>query len=461
MYLNFKIGIFVESFGIYSLVPAVIVLILAIVSRRPLESLIAGSIVGLLIIEPSRFIVNFTELAQKTIIDPTIGWIFIVCGLMGSLIVLLLRTGAALAFSVSISKRAKNRKVALLSTWVLGLLIFIDDYLNALAVGTTMRRLTDKYKVSREMLSYVVDSTAAPICILLPISTWAIFFVALLESNEIVAKGQGMTLYMESIPYMFYAWAAVIIVPLVSAGLFPIIGPMKRAEQLATQGKSNHQIVDTSEVTPQVLGAADKVNIWSFLVPMLSLIFISWYNDINVLIGVVCSVVISVILFGLQGVMKWGELFDAVIDGIKLMIPALAIILASFMLKDVGEQMGLSTFVINTVKPLMTAELLPVITFIAIALVAFTTAAFWGVLALSVPIILPLAQQLGTPLPLVIGAMMSAAAFGSHACFYSDSTVLAAQASEVGVMEHALSQLPYVLISATLAAVGWLAIAFL
>jgi len=451
----------VESFGILSLIPAIIVLILAIVTRRPLESLIAGSIAGLIMIEPSNFIFNFAALAQKTIINPTIGWIFIVCGLMGSLIILLLRTGAALAFSLSISKRAKNRKVALLCTWFLGLVIFIDDYLNALAVGTTMRRLTDKYKVSREMLSYVVDSTAAPICILLPISTWAVFFVALLETNEVVATGKGMALYVESIPYMFYAWAAIIIVPLVSTGLFPIIGPMKKAEQLAAQGKSNYQLIDAAEVAPEVLGAADKVNIWSFLIPMISLIAISWYCDINVLVGVVCSVIITVVLFGFQGVMKWTELFDAVIDGIRLMIPALAIILASFMLKDVGEQMGLSAFVIETVKPLMTAQLLPIVTFIAIALVAFTTAAFWGVLALSVPIILPLAQQVGTPLPIVIGAMMSAAAFGSHACFYSDSTVLAAQASEVDVMDHALTQLPYVLISALIASLAWLVLAYI
>ncbi|NQY87751.1 MAG: sodium:proton antiporter [Colwellia sp.] len=450
-----------EYFGVLSLIPAIIVLVLAILTRRPLESLIAGSVVGLVMIDPSNALVNFTLLAQKTITDQTIGWIFIVCGLMGSLIILLLRTGAALAFSISISKHAKNRRVALLSTWVLGLLIFIDDYLNALAVGTTMRRLTDKYKVSREMLSYVVDSTAAPICILLPISTWAVFFVALLESNEIVGKGQGMLLYIEAIPYMFYAWAAIILVPLVSSGLFPIIGPMKKAEQLAAEGKSHYQLIDAAETPPEVIGAAEKVNIWSFLIPMISLIGISWYNDINVLIGVVCSVAISVVLFGFQGVMKWSELFDAVIDGIRLMIPALAIILASFMLKDVGEQMNLSKFVIDTVKPLMTAELLPVITFIVIALVAFTTAAFWGVLALSVPIILPLAQQMGTPLPVVIGAMMSAAAFGSHACFYSDSTVLAAQASEVGVMEHALSQLPYVLISALIATMAWLLMAYI
>lgn len=449
-----------EFFGIYSLIPAIIVLILAIATRRPLESLIAGGVAGLIMIDPRHFIFNFTALVQKTIIDPTIGWIFIVCGLMGSLIVLLLRTGAALSFSLVISKYAKNRKVTLLSTWALGLVIFIDDYLNALAVGTTMRRLTDKYKVSREMLSYVVDSTAAPICILLPISTWAVFFVALLESNEIVGKGEGMSLYIASIPYMFYAWVAVIIVPLVAAGLFPIIGPMKKAEKLAAQGKSPYLLVKNEDISDEVKAQAAKVNIWSFLIPMISLISISWYYDINVLVGIVCTIVISIVLFGVQGVMKWGELFDAVIDGIRLMIPALSIILASFMLKDVGEQMGLSAYVIDTVKPLMTAELLPLITFVAIAIVAFTTAAFWGVLALSVPIILPLAQQMGTPLPLVIGAMMSAAAFGSHACFYSDSTVLAAQASNVDVMDHALTQLPYVIISACIAAIGWLAVAY-
>lgn len=450
-----------EFFGIFSLIPAIIVLILAIITRRPLESLIAGSIAGLIMIEPSNFIFNFAELAQKTIINPTIGWIFIVCGLMGSLIVLLLRTGAAITFSLTISKYAQNRKVALLSTWALGLIIFIDDYLNALAVGTTMRRLTDKYKISREMLSYVVDSTAAPICILLPISTWAVFFVALIESNEIVGKGEGMSLYIAAIPYMFYAWAAVIIVPLVASGLFPIIGPMKKAEQLAAQGKSGYLQVKNEDISDDVKDQADKVNVWSFLIPMISLISISWYFDINVLIGIVCTIIISIVLFGAQGVMKWGELFDAVIDGIRLMVPALSIILASFMLKDVGEQMGLSAYVIDTVKPIMTAELLPVVAFIAIAIVAFTTAAFWGVLALAVPIILPLAQQMGTPLPLVIGAMMSAAAFGSHACFYSDSTVLAAQASSVDVMDHALTQLPYVIISACIATIGWLFIAFL
>lgn len=445
-----------EHFGLLSLLPAAVVLILAVLTRRPLESLLAGCVTGLLLLDPAKFLTGFTELAQKTMLNETIGWIILVCGLMGSLIVLLLRTGAALAFSQAIASRASNRRRALLSTWVLGLLIFIDDYLNALAVGTSMRKLTDKYKVSREMLSYVVDSTAAPICILLPVSTWAIFFVGVIESNGIAAKGEGMSLYLAAIPYMFYAWFAVVIVPLVGAGLFPVIGPMKKAEALAEAGENKYPRPAIQEQDEEVLLQAGKVNVWSFLVPMLSLLIIAWSTGINVLLGIVCAVAIAVVLFGLQGVMKWDELFDAVLDGIKLMVPALAIVIASFMLKDVSEQLGMPNFVIESVKPFMSDYSLPIVTFLAIALVAFATAAFWGVLAISVPIILPLAEQVGTPLPVVIGAMMSAAAFGSHACFYSDSTVLAAQASEVGVMEHALTQLPYVLISALLAVAGWL-----
>jgi tetracycline resistance efflux pump len=449
-----------ESFGLLSLIPAAVVLFLALITHRALESLLAGCVVGMLMLYPTDFLLQITNLASKTMVDETIGWIILVCGLMGSLIVLLLRTGAALAFSVAISQKANSRKKVLLSTWVLGLLIFIDDYLNALAVGTSMKRLTDKYKISREMLSYVVDSTAAPICILLPISTWAVFFAGALESNGYAEKGQGMMLYIEAIPYMFYAWAAVIIVPLVAAGWFPVIGPMKKAEKLAAAGESNYPVLSATQVDEETLNESSKVNLWSFLIPMVSLIAISWAYDINVLIGIVCAVVITVLMFGLQGVMSWNDLFDSILAGFRLMMPALAIIVASFMLKDVSEQMGLSNFVINSVKPYMTQALLPVIAFIAIALVAFATAAFWGVLAISIPIILPLAEQLGAPLPAVIGAMMSAAAFGSHACFYSDSTVLAAQASEVDVMQHALTQLPYVLISASIASMGWLALAY-
>lgn len=451
-----------EYFGVYSLLPALAVLGLAIATRRPIESLLIGCVIGLAMLLPVHSIMPaFSSLALRTMQNETIGWIILVCGLMGSLIMIFMRTGAALAFSHLVAKRATTRRKALLGTWFLGLFIFLDDYLNALAVGTSMRSLTDKFKVSREMLAYVVDSTAAPICILLPISTWAIFFVGVLESNNVVGPGGGFALYISAIPYMFYAWAAVLIVPLVAAGLFPVIGPMKKAEIRARKAETGTVAQKPSAHTSEHLSnakvlAKKPVSPLNFILPIVLMIAVAWYNDMDMLMGVLVTVSISVCMFWLQKVLSLTELFEAVWDGVRLMVPALAIIIAGFMFKDVNEQLGLSSFVINTVKPYMSASMLPLLCFLSIALVTFSTAAFWGVLAIAVPIVIPLAQAVGTPIPVVIGALMSAAAFGSHACFYSDSTVLAAEGCGVGVMEHAITQIPYVLLSALFASLGWL-----
>lgn len=451
-----------DYFGAYSLLPALAVLILAIITRRPIESLLLGCVIALAMLYPVKSIMTeFSQLALRTMKNETIGWIILVCGLMGSLIMIFMRTGAALAFSQLVAKRANNRKKALLGTWLLGLFIFLDDYLNALAVGTSMRSLTDKYKVSREMLAYVVDSTAAPICILLPISTWAIFFVGVLESNQVTEAGGGFALYIQSIPYMFYAWVAVLVVPLVAAGVFPAIGPMKKAESRAAMADAVEVANETScdnnhHVNEAELLASKPVSALHFILPIILMIAVAWVNDMDMLLGVFVTVGVAVLMFWAQKVLRLTQLFEAVWDGVRLMVPALAIIISGFMFKDVNEQLGLSSYVIETVKPLMTASMLPLVCFLSIALVTFSTAAFWGVLAITVPIVLPLAQALGTPLPVVIGALMSAAALGSHACFYSDSTVLAAEGCGVGVMEHALTQLPYVLISAVFASLGWL-----
>ncbi len=458
-----------EYYGFLSFLPALLVVILAVVTRRPIESLLLGTIFGLMMISPADTVTNFAALSQKILMSETVAWVIVVCGLMGSLIVLFLKTGTAIAFSNMVATRAKSRQSALLSTWLLGLVIFIDDYLNALAVSSSMKGLTDKHKVSREMLSYVVDSTAAPICILIPISTWAVFCSGVLESSGVAESGQGMSLYISAIPYMLYAWIAAIMVPLVATGKIPLLGSMKKAELRAASGEiqttevdcghgnsnveDSHHASETNQLTdaeynPGMLG------VWNFIIPMVSLLFFTWLYDIDVLIGVFFAVVITVFLFGFQKLMPWAELCDGVLDGIKLMIPALAIVIIAFMFKDVNDQLGLSQYVIDTVQPIMSPQLLPMITFITMGLLAFATGSFWGVFAIATPIIVPLAVSVGTPVPLVLGALMSASAFGSHACFYSDSTVLAAQGSGCSVMSHALTQLPYVLIAAALSTIG-------
>jgi Na+/H+ antiporter NhaC len=398
---------------------------------------------------------NFSAILLDVMMDETIAWIIIVCGLMGSLISLLMRVGAANAFSDALAVRAQSSGSALLYTWLLGLVIFVDDYLNALAVGSSMRKVTDKFKVSREMLSYVVDSTAAPICVLVPVSTWAVFYAGLFMESGFAEEGQGMALYISAIPYMLYPIVAVLLVPLVAIGRIPALGLMKRAEAMAQAG----QMPEVSEeFAIQTSQASDRpVKLYHFILPIVALLLFSLWGDPwnpDVQLGVIVAVALTILLFGTQKLMGWTDMFDSVLDGIKIMLPALTIVVMAFMFKEVNDRLGLAPFVIDTVAPVMTPVLLPLVVFITMAFISFATGSSWGVFAIAIPIILPLAEAMGVSIPLAIGAIVSASAFGSHACFYSDATVLAAQGSGCDVMDHALTQIPYALIAAVIASAG-------
>lgn len=434
------------------LIPALVTVITAILSRRPIESLLAGVFVGLLMLEPSAALSNFSSILLEVMMDETIAWVIIVCGLMGSLITLLMRVGAASAFSRALSSKAQNSTSALLYTWLLGLVVFIDDYLNALAVGSSMRKVTDKFKVSREMLAYVVDSTAAPICVLVPVSTWAVFYAGLFMDAGYAESGQGMALYISAIPYMVYPIAAMLLVPLVAVGIVPALGMMKSAQQRAAEGSAPLPIDEGEEES--LVDTEDRVRIYHFVLPIVALLGFSIWYDLDVQIGVIMSVAVTIILFGAQRLMAWTQMFDAVIDGIKIMLPALTMVVMAFVFKEVNDKLGLATYVIENVAPLMTPLMFPALTFLAMALISFATGSSWGVFAIAIPIILPLAETVGVSIPLAIGALVSASAFGSHACFYSDATVLAAQGSGCDVMDHALTQIPYALIAAAISCVG-------
>ncbi|HAJ29845.1 MAG TPA: sodium:proton antiporter [Gammaproteobacteria bacterium] len=434
------------------LLPAVITVCVAVVSRRPIESLLAGILVGLLMLGPTTALDQFSNMLLEVMMSETIAWVIIVCGLMGSLIMLLLRVGSVDAFSEALAAKAKSSKSALMYTWLLGIIVFIDDYLNALAVGAAMRKVTDQFGVSREKLAYVVDSTAAPICVLVPISTWAVFYASLFQESGFAEPGQGIDLYISAIPYMIYPIVAVLLVPLVALEVIPAFGPMKAAELRSAQSPLRQPATLTDEDNTQEPDR--EVRLYHFLLPLATLIgFTLWY-ELDVQIGVIASVTLTILLFGAQRLLAWTEMFDAVLDGIKMMLPALTIVVIAFVFKEVNDQLGLPNFVIANIAPLMTPLLFPVVTFLTMALISFATGSSWGVFAIAIPIILPLATSVGVSIPLAIGALLSASAFGSHACFYSDATVLAAQGSGCDVIDHALTQIPYALIAAAMSCIG-------
>lgn len=437
------------------LLPTGAVLILAVLSRRTIEPLLGGCIIGLAMLDPGNVLTGFADTALAVMRDETIGWIILVCGLIGSLIALLVKIGGAAAFGRTISRLVDSRRGAMLATWLLGLTIFIDDYLNSLTVSSSMKAVAEKLRVSKEMLAYVVDSTAAPVCVIVPLSTWSVYFSAVLEDGAWIGEGRGISLYIEAIPWMFYPWVAIAMVPCVAFGKIPMLGPMKAAEQRAARFPPKASVEDQSVLTGESSLGDTRSILLNFAVPILSLIAFTWYFDIDILKGVIVALSIAVVMVAGQRLLTLGQTFDTMLDGFKSMLLPLGTVVAGFMLKEVNDQLHLADFVIETTMPVMTNQALPMVVFLTMALVTFATGSFWGMLAIAIPIIMPLAISLEANIPLVVGAMISASAFGSHTCFYGDSTVLSAHGSGCTAMEHALTQLPYALLGAAVAAAGY------
>ena len=348
-----------------------------------------------------------------------------------------------------------------MTTWLLGLLIFIDDYLNALAISSSFKRVTDRYRVSREMLAYVVDSTAAPVCVLVPVSTWAVFFAGLLEETGAAPAGEGLGLYVSAIPYMLYAWIAVLVVPLVAVGVVPTFGPMRRAEARARDPEraapdSARDFELETDVDPE---AASRVRLWHFALPLVTLVAATWWFEIDILKGVIVALSVTLALVTGSRLLGFRDALDTSMHGVLTMIVPLATVFGGFLLKEVNDALGLTVFVIDSIRPLMNTSSLPAVTFLTMSFIAFVTASFWGIFAVAIPIVLPLAQALDANIPLVIGALISASAFGSHTCYYGDATVLAAKGSGCGVIEHAVTQFPYALIAAAAATLGFVWVA--
>lgn len=467
--------IVLEHFGWISLVPALSVLIFALLTRRTIESLIFGATIGFIIVYKGSFFTEIVNSSLGVMADPTIGWIILVILLFGGLISLLVKSGGSFAFGQFVSSKVKTKKGSLLTTFIMGIVIFMDDYLNALTVSTSMQKVTDRHRTSREYLAYIVDSTAAPIAILVPLSTWAVYVSGLFEDLGFAPQGEGLTAYLGVVPFILYGWVAIIIVFLSIIGVVPRLGAMKKAEERAEQtgvcippGSEGISLVDVEvaeSVDITMNGDAPdpskkKPKLMNFFIPIGVLIFYTWYSGIDLLQGVIVATVVTILLLSVQRLMGIKELMDAFFDGFKPMIYPLGIVVASFILVDINDTLGLTEYVIETVQPIMSPALLPVIAFVTLAFVAFATGSFWGVYAITLPIIIPLSEAMGTNMYLAIGAVLSAGAFGSHACPYGDATVLSATGCGIDTMTHVITQLPYILLSAGISAALYLVLGF-
>lgn len=451
-----------DSYGLISLLPVIVVVALAFMTKRTLEPLLAGSVVAYIIIEKAGFFPAWLNAVSTVTGDNA--WYILLFGFFGIFIALLEKSGGAMGFSDLGVKYSKTRGVSLIITWILGIVIFIDDYLNALGVGIAMRNVTDQHKVSREFLAYIVNSTGAAVCVLIPVSTWGIYMASQYEAIGVTANGTGLGAYIATVPYMFYPWVAVLIVPLFALNIIPKFGPMKLAETRSLEtGKvfpdSYYEKLEDSEL--EVLAEnSKKSNAINFILPLVVLVVVTIITE-DILMAVLLGIVACFVMYIPQKLMNINEFFDYSLEGFKDMILVTGIVLAAFVLQSGNEILGLTPFIIEGVEPILSPVLLPALTFIVISFLAFATGSFWGIAAIAFPIIIPLAQIMDVNVFLAGGAIVSAAAFGSHTCFYGDAVTLSCASTEIQNLDYAKTSTPLILLPTIIAVVIFLIFGFI
>ena len=439
------------SIGFFALIPALFLIVYIFTTKRILEALILATLMCFIFADRTHFLSEFNTGLTSVMMDEDTGWLIIVCGLMGSIIKLIEKTGGSLAFGKFVAKHSKSRVGTLLWTYLLGIIIFIDDYLNSLTVGSCMAPITDKHKVSREELTYIVDSTAAPICVILPISTWAVFASRLFVANGLTTEENSLLYFIKTIPFNFYAWAALIIVFLFILRVIPPIGRMKKADNRV---KNGGPIAPPGSEKIDIRGNSNETctdgKMIDFLLPIACLVLATIFSGIDMQKGVIITLGFMFVLYVSRGLMTAQEFADYCIEGLKNMLLPLILMVLAFLFSYASSRIQFTQTIIQGVLPVMEKipQLMPLLIFIILGITEFITGTNWGLYIIALPIVIPLAQAVGVNPVLAVSAVLSAGVFGSHICFYSDATIISSSACGCDNFEHGISQMPYGFIGA-------------
>jgi len=438
----------IAAYGALALIPPLVVIVLAVRLKSSFEPLLIGCLVGFLMISystHSNFFNEFVGSLTRILSDKDSVWVILVCGLYGSLIGLMVRSGGTTSFADWALTRIKTKRSALMTGWLLSMTIFLDDYLSALTVGLSMRKITDAHRVPRVKLAYLVNTTSSPLCVIVPISTWTIFVGKILETSKVAPVGRGLVTYWHMIPFIVYGFVSVLLIPLFIYGVLPWFGKMKKAEIRAeeTGNLADNPFSNTAALDVSLLNPSKKPKVIYFIIPIVVLMAATIYFDIDALKGVMFAVGFTFFYYLFIKLGNFRQLSETIFSGFNSMIFALAILLMSYMLKDVNDKMQLTQYVLKGATPYLNKQFLPLIVFVSLSLISLATGASWGLYAVSIPLIVPLALHFNSNVLLNIGAVVSAGVFGVNACLYSDSNVLTAQSTECNNLDHGISQLPY------------------
>ncbi len=513
------------STGAWSLVPPLLALALALITKEVYSSLLVGTFAGLVIYEftlggasAASFVAAFCDL--PTLLSAQIesnGALLLFLALLGSLTVIISVAGGSRAYAEWVSTHVKNARMAQLMTAILGIVIFVDDYFNCLTVGAVMRPVTNKFKVSHEKLAYIIDSTAAPVCIIAPVSSWAVAVGGYMGDG-------GFSTFVASIPYNFYALLTIFMVFAIIVSKVDF-GPMREAElewrgeakpsrvpahgtALNTVASSGLNYKHSEDLNPPInietvvaeeadlesaqaamdefkgMKTSDQGRVFDLVIPILVLIVFSiigmlyaggYFNGgvdfatavgenpiSGLCIGSTVALVVAAAMFMPRKLVTLDRYVESGTEGVRTMVSSMMILVLAWSLGGVCRYMlGTGDFVSGALTAAgVSLDFLPVLVFVVASFIAFAMGTSWGTIALLMPIVLGIFPQ-GDPMFLVgIGSALAGAVFGDHTSPISDTTILSSAGAECNHLRHVATQLPYASTVAVVCLIGYFVAGF-
>ena len=472
---------------LWAFLPALIAIVLALVTKQVYVSLFLGIFVGAMMYaggDPLKAMFTLYKVMSEKVGANVPIIVFLV--VLGILVILMQKSGGAKAYGDWAGRKIRSKSGALAATAGLGCLIFVDDYFNCLTVGSVMRPVTDKFKVSRSKLAYIIDATAAPVCIIAPISSWAAAVAGELE-------GDGLMVFMSTIPFNVYAILTIIMVFTLCFLKFDF-GRMKRNERITEKTGDVHSGLPDDNGTEETLVGNPKGKVRHLLIPVIILIacciggmlytgfFYNWKTKLigselqssNVIeafsncdagmslaIGSTVALVIIAIYYMIERVVSFKEITGSFTEGFKAMVPAILILTFAWSISGImgakGGYLDAQAFVKNNLANSAFPQFLfPAIFFILAGAIAFATGTSWGTFGVLVPVAVAILGGSGTLTILTVSATLGGAVFGDHISPISDTTILASAGAKCNHVEHVNTQLPYASVVAIIATVSYL-----
>lgn len=473
----------------WSLVPAIVAIALALITKEVYSSLFAGILIGGIFYSGLSFTGFFTHVVSDGFVAQlSDSWnvgILIFLVLLGTLVALMNKAGGSAAFGNWARKHIKSKVGAQVATICLGILIFVDDYFNCLTVGSVMKPVTDKYGVSKEKLAYLIDSTAAPVCIIAPISSWAAAVAGFVSEGE-----NGIALFCKAIPFNYYALFTIIM-------MFAVV--LMRFEY-GTMAKFENPLVETKEgdeKTEEEMLSSGKGGVIDLILPVIALIVMcvlgmiysggfftaqvagdvegemvanpSYLNfvqafansdaSVGLVLGSLATLIITFIVYMLRGVLKFSDFMGCLPEGFKAMVPAILILTLAWTLKAMTDSLGAAQYVAGVVSGSAAGlkMFLPAIIYLIAIFLSFATGTSWGTFGILIPICIAAFPNASDPIRIIsISACMAGAVCGDHCSPISDTTIMASAGAQCNHVNHVNTQLPYAMTVAVIAFVSYI-----